>query len=83
MKSSSCRKAVLMDRSDFLEPALEALNTWGVRYCVIGGTGANASAYSRRHDIVVVDHDIEVLGNALAQHFEARTFPRASLSNPD
>lgn len=49
-------KAVVEDRSNFLERVIAMLSDHGIRYCVIGGVAVNAYA----HPIVTEDLDIIV-----------------------
>jgi hypothetical protein len=77
MQSSEYWKAVLVDRDNFLDRALNFLKASGVRYCVIGGTGVNAYAYpvvTEDLDIVVAAKEIDALESALAREFKVRRF---------
>jgi len=80
MQSSTYWKAVLVDRSNFLDRVVEILKTSGVRYCVIGGTGVNAYAYpvvTEDLDIVVAADKIETLVTAFVPEFKVERFVRS------
>ena len=87
MQSSTYWKAVLVDRSNFLDRVLEFLKASGVRYCVIGGTGVNAYAYpvvTEDLDVVVAAEEIDRLESALAREFKVRRFAHSiNVSSPE
>jgi hypothetical protein len=73
-------KAVVEDRSNFLERVIDMLGEHGIRYCVIGGVAVNAYA----HPIVTEDLDIIVAVDQLAEartlfeaEFKVREFPHS------
>ena len=73
-------KAVVEDRSNFLERVIDMLAEHGIRYCVIGGVAVNAYA----HPIVTEDLDIIVAVDQLAEartlfeaEFKVREFPHS------
>jgi hypothetical protein len=80
-------KAVLVDRDNFLERILDFLQTSGVRYCLIDGTGVNAYAYpvvTEDLDIVVAAEEIDALAASLAKEFTVRRFEHSiNASVPD
>jgi len=70
-------KAVVEDRSDFLERVIGLLEAAGIRYCVIGGVGVNAYAepiVTQDLDIVVATDQIEGARALLEQEFRVREF---------
>ena len=73
-------KAVVEDRSNFLERVIDMLSAHGIRYCVIGGVAVNAYA----DPIVTQDLDIVVAVEQLAEaralfetEFKVREFPHS------
>jgi hypothetical protein len=73
-------KAVVSDRSNFLERIIAMLEENGIRYCVIGGVGVNAYA----EPIVTLDLDVVVAADQLdrvrelaAAAFKTREFPHS------
>jgi len=73
-------KAVVEDRSNFLERVIDMLAAHGIRYCVIGGVAVNAYA----DPIVTQDLDIVVAIEQLAEaralfeaEFKVREFPHS------
>ena len=80
-------KAVVSDRSNFLERIIAMLEENGIRYCVIGGVGVNAYA----EPIVTLDLDVVVAADQLdrvrelaAATFKTREFPYSfNVYDPD
>ena len=80
-------KAVVSDRSNFLERMIAMLEDNGIRYCVIGGVGVNAYA----EPIVTLDLDVVVAADQLdrvrelaAAAFKTREFPYSfNVYDPD
>jgi hypothetical protein len=79
-------KAVTVDRSGLLENFLGILESWSVRYCVIGGQAVNAYAdpvVSLDLDIVVAIPDFTRLREALPPSLTVREFPHSlNISEP-
>jgi hypothetical protein len=70
-------KAVVEDRSNFLERVVEMLDKQGIRYCVIGGVGVNAYSepiVTQDLDIVVATEQIEEARRLLEAEFTVREF---------
>ena len=80
-------KAVVADKSNFLERIIALLEENGIRYCVIGGVAVNAYA----EPIVTLDLDIVVAADQLErarelceQQFKVREFPYSlNVYDPD
>ncbi len=73
-------KAVVADRSNFLERVVALLAEHEIRYCVIGGVGVNAYAepvVTQDLDIVVAVDQLETAKQLLAEHFRVREFPHS------
>ena len=73
-------KEVILDKSRFLESFIEALNTAGTRYCVIGGQAVNAYVeplVSLDLDIVVAVDQLSDVVAGLANLYEIKTFPHS------
>jgi hypothetical protein len=71
-------KAVVDDKSNFLERVLAILDENGVRYCVIGGVAVNAYAdpvVTQNLDIVVATDQMEFATQLLSQSFRIHAFP--------
>ena len=56
MRALQFWKAVTMDRSDFLERLLAALEAAEIKFCVIGGVAVNAYA----EPLITLDLDVAV-----------------------
>ncbi len=70
-------KAVVADRSNFLERIVALLEANRVRYCVIGGVAVNAYAepmVTQDLDIVVVAEDLTRTRDLLEREFRVREF---------
>jgi hypothetical protein len=70
-------KAVTMDRSDFLERIIAMLEENGIRFCLVGGTAANAYVeplVSRDLAIAVALDDIRRAEQLLMRFFRVRHF---------
>lgn len=77
MSSLAFWKAVVEDRSDFLERVIGLLEGAGIRYCVIGGVGVNAYAdpiVTQDLDIIVATDQIETARRLLEREFQLREF---------
>jgi hypothetical protein len=70
-------KAVVGDKSNFLERVIALLDHEGIRYCVIGGVGVNAYAapmVTEDLDIVIAVGQIDAAKAALAREFRVHEF---------
>jgi hypothetical protein len=70
-------KAVIQDRSDFLDDFLSLLVENEIRYCVIGGQGVNAYAYplvSLDLDVAVITEDLDRVEVLLSERFRVERF---------
>ncbi|MDZ7726739.1 MAG: hypothetical protein U5Q44_00300 [Dehalococcoidia bacterium] len=70
-------KAVVQDRSDFLESVIGLFEEHGIRYCVIGGVGVNAyvePVITQDLDVVVAASDIESARTLLEREFRVQAF---------
>jgi hypothetical protein len=70
-------KAVVQDRSNFLEGVIGLLEENGIRYCVIGGVGVNAYAeplITQYLDIAVAVEDVGRAKALMQEHFRTREF---------
>lgn len=77
MSSLAFWKAVVQDKSDFLERVVALLADHGIRYCVIGGVGVNAYAdpiVTEDLDIVVAADDLTRVRALLEAEFRVREF---------
>jgi hypothetical protein len=71
-------KAVIEDRTDFLDEFLALLTDNGIRYCVIGGQGVNAYAeplVSLDLDVAVATDDLVRIERLLSERFRVEHFP--------
>ena len=69
MRALQFWKAVTMDRSDFLERLLAALEAAKIKFCVIGGVAVNAYAeplITLDLDVAVALEDVERAKNVLS-----------------
>lgn len=72
MSSLAFWKAVVEDKSNFLERVIALLEDNGIRYCVIGGVGVNAYAapmVTEDLDIVIAVEHIEAAKALLGEKF--------------
>jgi hypothetical protein len=70
-------KAVTVDRSDFLERMLGALEENGIRFCAVGGVGVNAytpPVVTLDLDIAVALDDVDRAEQILSREFKVRRF---------
>jgi hypothetical protein len=77
MRALQFWKAVTMDRSDFLDRLLAALEAARIDFCVIGGTAVNAYAapvVTLDLDIAVALADVEKAEERLAREFKVHRF---------
>lgn len=77
MRALKFWKAVVRDRSNFLERVIGVLNQHGIRYCVVGGVGVNAYSepiVAQDLDIVVAADDLPRVRPLLEQEFRVREF---------
>jgi hypothetical protein len=80
MQALAFWKAVTMDKSNFLEELISALEENRIRYCVIGGQGVNAYVeplVSLDLDIVIAIEQIEAAGVLLSSRFTMKRFPNS------
>lgn len=80
MSSLAFWKAVVEDRSDFLERVLGLLEREEIRCCVIGGVGVNAYAEpiaTQDLGIVVASDQIEAARALLEREFRVREFEQS------
>jgi hypothetical protein len=63
MRAQAFWKVVVADQSDFLSRVIELLTERGIRYCVLGGQGANAYA----EPVVSLDLDIVIAVDQLSK----------------
>jgi hypothetical protein len=80
MQALAFWKAVTMDKSNFLEELISALEENRIRYCVIGGQGVNAYAeplVSLDLDIVIAVNQMEAARNLLSGRFSVKQFPNS------
>jgi Nucleotidyl transferase AbiEii toxin, Type IV TA system len=86
MQAPTFWKTVTMDKSNFLEGLISALDENRIRYCVIGGQGVNAYVeplVSLDLDIAIAADQIEVARNLLARRFSVSEFPnRLNIAAP-
>ena len=79
-------KAVIVDRSNFLESLIALLTSRNIRYSVIGGQGVNAYCeplVSLDLDLVVSAGDTERLESLLKEQFSVDHFPHSlNVSQP-
>lgn len=80
-------KAVLQDKSDFLEEVLGLLNDNRIRYCAIGGVAVNAYAapvLTEDMDLVVASDEIERVKDLMRLRFKTREFEHSfNVYDPD
>ena len=80
MRAVAYWRAVTADKAGFLEALLDALETSGIRYCVIGGQAVNAYAepvVSLDLDLAVATDDLPRAEALLAQRFKVERFPHS------
>lgn len=73
-------KAVVEDRSNFLERVIEMLTERGIRYCVIGGVAVNAYAepiVTQDLDIIVAVEQLPEVRALFEAEFRVREFPHS------
>ena len=78
MASLAFWKAVVQDRSNFLERVIALLEENGIRYCVIGGVAVNAYAepiVTQDLDLVVATDQLEQARALMEREFKVRDFP--------
>ena len=71
-------KAIVADKSNFLERAIQLLEENGLRYCVIGGVAVNAyvaPVVTEDLDIVIATADLSRARALLGAAFRTREFP--------
>lgn len=80
-------KAVVSDRSNFLQRFLAMLEENAIRYCVIGGVGVNAYAeplITLDLDLVVAADQLDRVRELAAGSFKTREFPYSfNVYDPD
>ena len=85
MRALQFWKAVTMDRSDFLERALDVLERFD--FCVIGGVAVNAYSapvVTEDLDVAIAIRDLPRVEEALAEQFDVRRFRHSlNVSSPD
>lgn len=77
MSSLAFWKAVVQDKSNFLERVIALLEENSVRYCVIGGVAVNAYAepvITEDLDIAVAVDDLPRVRQLMERHFKVREF---------
>lgn len=70
-------KAVVADKSNFLERVLDLIESAGFSYCVVGGVAVNAYAdpvVTQDLDIVLAIEDLEKARQLLAREFRVEEF---------
>ncbi|MCC7365453.1 MAG: hypothetical protein IT303_13890 [Dehalococcoidia bacterium] len=70
-------KAVVQDKSNFLERVVDLLDAGGIRYCAIGGVAVNAyvdPVVTLDLDIVIATDDLARARNLLAREFRTHEF---------
>lgn len=70
-------KAVVDDKSNFLERVVALLAEHGIRYCVIDGVGVNAYAepmVTQDLDIIIAADQIEYVRGLMEERFKVREF---------
>lgn len=80
MQALAYWKAVIEDRTDFLDEFLALLTDNGIRYCVIGGQGVNAYAeplVSLDLDVAVATEDLERVETLLSGRYRIERFPHS------
>lgn len=80
MRALAFWKAVIQDRSDFLETLISTLEESGIRYCVIGGAAVNAYVeplVTLDLDIAVAAESSEALERTLGERFDVKRFPHS------
>jgi hypothetical protein len=71
-------KAVIVDRTDFLERVIALLQEEGIRFCLVGGQAVNAYAepvVSLDLDIAIAVEDFSRAESLLRASFNVREFP--------
>ena len=86
MRAYTFWKTVVQDRSDFLDRLIALLTEHGIRYCVIGGTAANAyvaPVVTLDLDLVVAMERLPQVEALLRDHFAAQRFAHSlNVSSP-
>ncbi len=80
MRAQAFWRAVVSDRTDFLNRLIELLTEQGIRYCVLGGQGVNAYAeplVSLDLDIVIAVDQLPKAEQFLGQEFSIQRFPHS------
>jgi hypothetical protein len=80
MRAPTFWKTVTMDKSNFLEGLISALDENRIRYCVIGGQGVNAYVeplVSLDLGIVIAIDRIDAARNLLSRGFSVSEFPNS------
>jgi hypothetical protein len=80
MRALAFWRAVTVDRANFLERLLGVLDTYRIRYCVIGGQAVNAYAepvVSLDLDIAVALDQTEQARAAMGEAFTIEAFPHS------
>jgi hypothetical protein len=71
-------KAVVEDRTDFLDRLIARLETHGIRYCLVGGQAVNAyvePVVSLDLDVAVATEQLELVERLLREEFVVERFP--------
>lgn len=87
MSSLAFWKAVVQDKSNFLDRVIALLEEQQIKYCVIGGVGVNAYAepiVTQDLDIIIAVEDMERARTLLGEHFKLREFEHSlNVYDPD